>query len=255
MNNPNWTEEEIKMAINIYCKVPFLKTRKTSPEIIKWAKIIGRSPGGLYTKLCNLGHCDKGVQDTGFKGLSHIGKLDEIIWAEFEQDPERIIYESEQLLAQRMNTTIEEYAEIDINSLPEGKTKEVIVRQRINQRFFHEAVLVSYNNQCCITGVNIPSLLEACHISPWKDDVRNRTNPKNGLCMNPFFHRAYDKFLFTISPDYNIIISEQMMNGVKDKLFLTYLKDIQGRSIILPKKFLPDITLLTKHYEQYRRNI
>ena len=47
-NNPIWTEDELKMAINVYCKIPFIKTRKSSPEIIKWAKIIGRSPGGLY---------------------------------------------------------------------------------------------------------------------------------------------------------------------------------------------------------------
>ena len=69
--NSNWTEDELKMAINVYCKIPFIKARKSSPEIIKWAKIIGRSPGALYTKICNLGHFDSGVNA---KGLSHAGK-------------------------------------------------------------------------------------------------------------------------------------------------------------------------------------
>ena len=135
--NLNWTTDELKMAINVYCKIPFIKARKTSPEIIKWAKIIGRSPGGLYTKICNLGHFDSGVKA---KGLSHAGKLDPIIWAEFERNPEKLIYESEQLLAQRMGKTIEEYAEIRSEDLPKGKTREVLVRQRVNQRFFHDTV-------------------------------------------------------------------------------------------------------------------
>ena len=254
IKNPNWSEEEIKMAISIYCKIPFLKTRKTSPEIIRWAKIIGRSPGGLYTKLCNLGHCDKGVQNMGFKGLSHIGKLDPIVWEEFQQDPEKFIFESEQLLAERMGKTIEEYAELRLEDIPEGKTREIVVRQRVNQRFFHEAVLISYNNQCCITGINIPSLLEACHISSWKDDPKNRTNPKNGLCMTPTFHRAYDKFLMAITPDYEIVLSDEMLIRTQDKNTLIYLNNIQGQRIRMPEKFAPERDFLSQHYNDFKQH-
>lgn len=249
--NSNWTEEELKMAINVYCKIPFIKARKSSPEIIKWAKIIGRSPGGLYTKICNLGYYDSGVQA---KGLSHAGKLDSIIWAEFEKNPEKLIYESEQLLAQRMGKTIEEYAEIRTEDLPEGKTREVVVRQRVNQQFFRNTVLSAYNNHCCITGINIPPLLEACHISAWKDDVRNRTNPKNGLCMTTSFHLAYDKFFIAITPDYEIMISDQMLDGTKDDNFRIYLMGIQGRKIYMPDKFTPERDLLASHYEEYKKS-
>ena len=248
--NSNWTEDELKMAINVYCKIPFIKARKTSPEISKWAKIIGRSPGGLYTKICNLGHFDSGVKA---KGLSHAGKLDPIIWAEFERNPEKLIYESEQLLAQRMGKTIEEYAEIRSEDLPKGKTREVLVRQRVNQRFFHDTVFSAYDNQCCITGINISSLLEACHISAWKDDEKNRTNPKNGLCMTTTFHRAYDKYLMAITPDYEIVVSDEMMDGTKDEDFRIYLLGIRGRKIHMPNKFKPSQELLALHYEEFGR--
>lgn len=251
-NNSNWTEDELKMAINVYCKIPFIKARKSSPEVIKWSKVIGRSPGGLYTKICNLGHFDSGVEA---KGLSHAGKLDAIIWSEFEQNPEKVILESEQLLAQRMGKTLEEYTEISTDDLPEGKTREVMVRQRVNQRFFHETVFSAYNNQCCITGINITSLLEACHISGWKEDVKNRTNPKNGLCMTCTFHRAYDKYLMTITPDYNIVVSDQMVEGTMDKNFRAYLTGVKGRKILVPDKFAPAKDLLAKHYEEYCRRI
>jgi putative restriction endonuclease len=250
--NPNWTVEELKMAINIYCKIPFTKTHKTSTEIIKWAKIIGRSPGGLYTKICNLGHFDKGVDA---KGLSHTGKLDPIVWAEFEQNPEKVIFESEQLLAQRMGKTLEEYSEISMEDLPEGKTREAIVRQRVNQRFFHDAVLSAYKNQCCITGICITSLLESCHISAWKNDKKNRTNPKNGLCMTSSFHRAYDNYLMAITPDYEIIVSDQFVSNTKDDDFRTYLIGLIGRKIHMPDKFAPDQDLLALHYEEYHRHL
>lgn len=246
--NPNWTEDELKMAINVYCKIPFIKARKSSPEIIKWAKIIGRSPGGLYTKICNLGHFDSGVEA---KGLSHAGKLDPIIWAEFEQNPEKLIYESEQLLAHRMGKSLEEYSEISTDDLPEGKIREVVVRQRVNQRFFHDTVLSAYNSHCCITGITIPCLLEACHISAWKDDKKNRTNPKNGLCMTSTFHRAYDNYIVAITPDYEIIVSEKMMDSVRNDDFREFLMCIQGQKIRMPYKFAPARDLLALHYEKY----
>lgn len=246
--NPNWTEDELKMAINVYCKIPFIKARKSSPEIIKWAKIIGRSPGGLYTKICNLGHFDSGVEA---KGLSHAGKLDPLIWTEFEQNPEKVIFESEQLLAQRMGKSLEDYTEICTEDLPEGKTREVVVRQRVNQRFFHDTVLSAYNNHCCITGISNSPLLEACHISGWADDTRNRTNPKNGLCMTPTFHCAYDKYLMAITPDYEIVISEKMIDGAKDEKTQCYLASLQHKKILMPEKFAPNVELLAQHYDVY----
>lgn len=250
----NWTRDELKMAISLYCKIPFKSTRKESLEIIRWAKVIGRSPGGLYAKLCNLGNCDKAMRDIDVKGLSHTGKLDPIMWNEFVEDPERIIYEGEQLLAQRMGLPIERYAEIDERDLPQGKMREVVIRQRVNQRFFHDVVFCSYENRCCITGLNQSSLLEACHISSWNIDVKNRTNPKNGLCMNILFHRAYDSYLMAVTPDYDIIISEQMIDAAKEDTFRQYLQGLNGKQIILPEKFLPDTDLLAIHYEQYRQN-
>ena len=73
--------------------------------------------------------------------------------------------------------------------------------------------------------------------------------------MNPLFHRAYDKFLIAITPDYQIVISDKMFSETKSNLFLSYLQTIQGHSIIMPEKFSPDKELLAKHYECYRNSI
>lgn len=118
--------------------------------------------------------------------------------------------------------------------------------------YFRSAVMSAYNFQCCISGVGNPALLEACHIVDWVKDNKNRINPKNGLCMNPFFHKAYDKHLLTITPDYTILISEELLQHTSETLFKTYLKEINGIKIFLPDKFLPQRELLEIHYNNYK---
>ena len=250
-----WTREQLIMALNVYCKSPFKDVKEWHPIIQKYAPLIGRTPVALKMKVGNFGRFDPVLKAKGITGLSNGSKAEEPIWNEFWENSEKLAYESERLFAERAGVSIEEYAAIDTNNVPPGKEREVIVRQRVNQNFFRNAVLCAYLNQCCITGITNTSLLEACHISSWADDEKNRMNPKNGLSMNPLFHRAYDKYLIAISPDYKIDISEQILYDVRDSNFLSYLRGIHGRRIIMPEKFSPDVDLLAMHYEQYRKHL
>lgn len=252
MKNPNWTTDELKMAINIYCKIPFKNSRKTDPEIIRYAGIIGRSPGALYTKICNFGSFDKAMGNEGIKGLSHSGHLDKEIWDEFIDNPEQIIFESENLLAERTGTNIEDFSKIDTTSIPEGVDKYSWVKQRVGSSFFRNTVLNAYNKQCCITGQTCESLLEACHIVDWANDKKNRLNPHNGLCMNIMFHRAYDKNLISITPDYEIVISDKLIESFSNNVsFQNSIISLKGNKIHKPSKFLPDQDFLSIHYNQY----
>lgn len=247
-----WTREQLIMALNVYCKIPFKDVKEWHPIIQKYAPLIGRSPVALKMKVGNFGRFDPALRAKGITGLSNGSKGEEPVWNEFWNDPEKLAYESERLFAEHAGKTVEDYAAIDTQFIPQGKVREAIVRQRVNQNFFREAVLTAYLNQCCITGITNTTLLEACHISSWADDTNNRTNPKNGLCMNPLFHRAYDKYLFAVTPDGTVVISEQLIEGAKDEAFRLYLQSKQGSSIIMPEKFSPDRDLLARHYEQYR---
>lgn len=250
--NDLWTREQLIMALNVYCKIPFKDVKEWHPIIQKYAPLIGRSAVALKMKVGNFGRFDPVLKAKGITGLSNGSKAEEPIWNEFWDNSEKLAYESEKLFAERAGKSIEEYATIDINNMPQGKEREVIVRQRVNQDFFRNAVLCAYLNQCCITGITNTSLLEACHISSWSEDEKNRTNPKNGLCMNPLFHKAFDSFLFAVTPDYIIKISEKMIDATEDIAFRSYLFAIDGKPILMPEKFTPDRDLLAKHYEQYR---
>ena len=250
-----WTREQLIMALNVYCKIPFKDVKEGHPIIQKYAPLIGRSPVALKMKIGNFGRFDPLLRAKGITGLANGSKADENIWKEFWDKPDRLAYESEKLFAKQSGKTIEEYMPIISSDIPQGKDRKAFVRQRVNQNFFREVVLCAYLNKCCITGIGTPSLLEACHITGWAEDTDNRTNPQNGLCMNPLFHRAYDKFLIAITPDYQIVISDKMFSETKGNLFLSYLQTIQGHSIIMPEKFSPDKELLAKHYECYRNSI
>ncbi len=249
-----WTREETIIAFNVYCKIPFKDCNKTHPLIVKYAKIIGRSPSALNMKVGNLGRLDPNLQKKGIVGLAHGAKMEQDVWGEFYENPDKLAYESECLVAKYAQQNIETIANIDVNNLPDGKERLAIIKQRVNQSFFRSSVMCSYNFKCCVSGIGNPELLEACHIIDWSEDLNNRSNPKNGLCLNTLFHKAYDKFLIAITPDYNIVISEKMIEQTEDESFRDYLLSLQNKMLILPNRFYPQKDFLDYHYQKYLNN-
>lgn len=246
-----WTREETIVAFNVYCKIPFKSCSKTHPIIIKYANLLNRTPSALNMKIGNIGRLDPDLKRQGISGLVHGAKMEEEVWNEFYGNPELLAFESEKIIARLTNQSIEMSTSIRTDDLPQGRERSVIIKQRVNQSFFRSTVMSAYNFHCCISGVNIAELLEACHIVDWSQDERNRVNPKNGLCMNSFFHKAYDKHLLGITPDMRIVVSEELLQGSTEISFFNYLKTIDGKKILLPDKFLPQKELLEIHYNKF----
>ena len=236
-----WTREETIVAFNVYCKIPFKSSSKTHPMIIKYANLLNRTPSALNMKIGNIGRLDPDLKRQGISGLVHGAKMEEEVWKEFRENPEQLAYESEKIISKLQGKSIEKI--IDTNDLPQGKEREIIIKQRINQSFFRMTVLSSYNNRCCISGIgNIG----------WSENTANRTNPQHGLCMNSFFHKAYDKLFIAISPDLTIIISDELLQNTVDNKFRKYLECINGEKIIMPNKFLSKKEFLQVHYEKFK---
>ena len=53
-----WTREQLIMALNVYCKIPFKDVKEGHPIIQKYAPLIGRSPVALKMKIGNFGRFD-----------------------------------------------------------------------------------------------------------------------------------------------------------------------------------------------------
>ncbi len=249
-----WTRDELILAVNLYCKLPFGKMHKATPEIIRFAELIGRTPSSIALKLGNFASFDPTLKERGIKGASNASKLDKQIWDEFYNNWDAALIESENLLAQTKHTTIEKLNKIEVHDLPrEGKEKERLVKVRVNQSIFRTMILATYNNKCCVTGIDNADLLIASHIVPWSKDEKNRLNPMNGLCLNALHDRAFDKGLITISADdYTIKISSKLKKkNIVESIDQNFIK-FNGESILLPDKFLPSKEFLKIHNESFK---
>ena len=118
----------------------------------------------------------------------------EPIWNEFINDMEKLVFESERILAEKENMTIEtKFAEIlyDTRNL-KGETKIREVKTRVNLNFFRQVVVANYSGKCALTGIDIPDLLVASHIIPWSKNEKERLNPENGICFSALYDKAFD---------------------------------------------------------------
>jgi putative restriction endonuclease len=248
MDRRPWSREELIVAFNLYCKIPFGKIYKANPQLIELARAIGRSPSAVSWKLANFARLDPTLQARNIAGASHGSKADVEIWEEFKSDWEKLVFESERLLLELTGRVKE--LEHDAAVFPEGRTREAIVRTRVNQGFFRSAVLAAYRSTCCVTGCSIPELLNASHIIPWAIDVRNRTNPRNGLCLNVLHDRAFDCGLLTVTPDLRVMISPKAKRKSCDLGNQELLLRYEGAPVRPPEHFLPDPQFLKFHNEK-----
>ncbi len=247
-----WTRAETLVAFNAYCKIPFQASRSTHPLVVRYATLLGRSPSALNMKIGNIGRSDPELQRRGITGLRHGASLEKEIWAEFWKAPEKIVYESEQIIAGLMKSPDNAISPFEHSeNEPNSGERAVIAKQRIGQSFFRAAVLSAYSEGCCISGVKSPNLLQACHIISWQEAPTLRVNPTNGLCLNPFFHKAYDENLISISPDCDVLVSDELLESSKEPNFKGYLIGLQRKKIILPNRFFPNREFLDYHYQQY----
>lgn len=252
MARDNWTEEQITIVLYEYCRNPFGQFSATKPFVKELGKLLGRTPGAIVRKVGNLASFDPQMKARGVGGLGHIGKLDEVVWNKYFGHWDKLAVDAEVLIAKYKQKGLEEslIETIDLNNLPKGKERKQEVTRRINQDFFRGT---SYNNCCCITGINNRSLLEASHIVSWTKDEANRTTPQNGLCLNVLFHKAYDENLIGISPDYEIFVSDEFFGAKLENVDVStkeYINSINHRKLIMPKGFLPDRDLLAIYFDK-----
>ncbi len=244
MTRKLWTRNELIMVFNLYCKVPFHSINSNHKDVIALSNVINRTPSAIAWKLANFFSLDPS-RNNDLSGAKNCSKLDKNIFDEFGNNLESLVLESEKLYNKDFNKN--DYIE-DLDLIEKiGIDVSTNSKTRINQSFFRKTILSSYNNRCCITGLNKPELLIASHIKPWSVDLENRTNPQNGLCLNSLHDKAFDKGLIGVDKNYRIKISakitEYLPNEAIEENFVKYLE----KEIILPDKFLPNIDFLDWH--------
>lgn len=251
MPNIGWTRQQLIIALALYCQMPFGKLHSKNPEIIKFAKLIGRTPSALAMKMSNIASLDPAVTVTGRAGLPGASAADREIWNEAQQDWEKFAGEAENLikklipeLGQSSEEAQSEVSEEDYSSDDRIASTKV----RNGQDFFRKAVLSAYNFKCCITGLSIPRLLVASHIVPWRHDASNRLNPMNGLALSMLHDKAFDLGIITINEDLTIRVSKKV-SAIGDNFYRESLSFYDGKSVAKSEKFSPRSEFLQHHRE------
>ncbi len=250
----NWTWEETLIAFDLYSRIPYSKISANNEDVIRTAMLLKRKPAAVSKKLFNIGAHDPKQIGRGVSGLSHSSKLDKEIWDRFEENSFEISVDSKKALSKVSGVSVDEMIENESDSLivemfPYGEQRIVAANSRIGQYFFRGAVLSAYHRKCCITGISEPKMLIASHIKPWRDsDVKKeRTNPRNGLCLNALHDKAFDQGLITLNDKYEVILSERIKTCEMDNETKDWFMAYAGKQISLPDKFMPNIEFIHYH--------
>lgn len=245
----NWTRDELLLAFNLYCRTPFGRLHKSNPEVISLAQNIDRTPSAVAMKLVNFASFDPVQQARQIRGLANASRADREIWNEFNANPEKLAFESQQVLQGFISENVE-VTEKEIY-FPTGPTESTrTVRTRLVQGFFRDAVLSSYNFRCAICELDLPELLSASHIIPWSKNIERRADPRNGLSLCAIHDRAFDRGLLAIGDTFDVLLSSRArINSSESRLHLVALAEAEGKIISLPKRFSPDPEALAYHRE------
>ena len=244
-----WKRDELVLSLYLYCQIPFAQTKANNREVIRLAKLLGRTPSSVARKLGNFGAFDPLLAKQGISGLTHASKLDKKIWHEFYGRWDALVFETQRLLARKHAATSTMEDDAPIISMPKGTSeKPATVMTRLYQSFFRRAILSSYESSCCLCGIDLPQLLVASHIIPWATNKETRTDPENGLCFCSLHDIAFDRGLMSINKSYTIVISS-VIKASKSNFVKATLLDFQDQKICMPRRFPPKASYLRWHFD------
>lgn len=240
-----WTERELRLALALYCQMPFGKMHSRNPAIIRLAQSIGRTPSAVAMKLVNFASLDPEIVKSGRSGLGNASAMDRAIWERFQANWEEELTGAAQDLA-AINPTLDRDIDEQI-PITTVTTRKAEVEIRTKQALFRRMVLSGYAGTCCISGLSDPRLLVASHIVPWSKDRAQRLNPRNGLCLCVLHDKAFDLGLITVRPDLTVAVSAQLGRLRNDAFAQSTLVAMDGKRIRLPEKFHPSAEFLEWH--------
>jgi len=245
----DWSRDHLLIAMHFYCQIPFGQISHSNRMIVAVAERMGRTPSSLSMKMCNFASLDPVHRARGIKGLRNASRADRAIWEEFNSDwNEATNAAASAILSLPMGTA----GAATAPRIPQIETDRIVQAvARTGQGFFRQAVLSSYRNACCVTGLAVPDLLVASHIVPWKANREQRLNPQNGLCLSNLHDKAFDRGLISFDQGFRLLVGEALHKEARRRAFaeanfLAY----EGRRITFPERFSPDPELLRYHRER-----
>lgn len=114
-----------------------------------------------------------------------------------------------------------------------GTEVERLVRQRVGQAKFREAMLDYWGGACAVTGVAVPEVLRASHAKPWAECASDteRLDVFNGFLLCANLDALFDRFLISFSDEGELLVSpviqelDRVRLGLNEPMRLHWLAD------------------------------
>ncbi len=90
-----------------------------------------------------------------------------------------------------------------------GTEVERMVRQRVGQNKFRDAMLDYWGAACAVTGVALPEALRASHAKPWAECATDaeRLDVFNGFLLNANLDALFDRFLISFDDQGVLVVA------------------------------------------------
>lgn len=109
--------------------------------------------------------------------------------------------------------TFRERAGKELDQLADQGTEvERLVRQRVGQDVFREALLDYWGGACAVTGLALPDVLRASHAKPWADCTgdEERLDVFNGFLLVAHLDALFDRGLITFDAGGDMVIAPRL---------------------------------------------
>jgi len=139
-----------------------------------------------------------------------------------------------------------------------SRIKKLIEKDNIEEEVFLRGAAFKkqiprlYDYTCAITGmkvvaVNEISLIDACHIIPFKVSFDDTFH--NGISLCPNMHRAFDRGIISIDTNYKVMISDKFLENKTSYS----IRQFEGKEIKLPQisKHYPSQENLENHRQRF----
>lgn len=93
-----------------------------------------------------------------------------------------------------------------------GTEVERMVRQRVGQNKFRDAMMDYWGGACAVTGVAVPEVLRASHAKPWAECVSDaeRLDVFNGFLLSANLDALFDRFLISFDEQGMMVVSTKL---------------------------------------------
>lgn len=97
-----------------------------------------------------------------------------------------------------------------------------LAARRIGHHYFAREVNATWEGRCALTGISTPSLLQACHIKPWREcNSEESVAPHNGLLLCVHLHNLLDNFLISFDDDGMLLLDATLEAPVRAMFLAT----------------------------------